>query len=70
LPDEVLKTVRGDEICRDESVALEPILDSDNQDVVQNSTRLIQKANQAYGQELRVFQVKYFCFYLKRSDLT
>ena len=63
LPDELLKTVRGDDLCRDESVTLEPILDSDNQDVVQNSTRLIQKANQAYGQELRVFQVIFFNFF-------
>ena len=53
--------MRGDDLCRDEGVALEPILDSDNQDVVQNSTRIIQKANQAYGQELRVFQVRFNC---------
>ncbi len=57
MPDELLRTVRGEDLCRDEGLSLLPIADSDNQDIVENSTRLIQKSIQAYGQEYRVFQV-------------
>ena len=57
LPDELLRTVHGEDLCRDEALSLLPILDSDNKDVVENTTRLIQKSAQAYGQEYRVFQV-------------
>ena len=50
------KTVHGEDLCRDEGLTLEPILDSDNADMVENTKRLIQKSNSAYGQEYRVFQ--------------
>lgn len=56
LPDELLKTVRGEDLCRDEGISLEPILDCDNQDMLENTKRMIGKSNTAYGQELRVFQ--------------
>ena len=57
LPDELLKTVRGEDLCKDEGISLEPILDTDSEDIKEKSRVLIQKSNTAYGQEGRVFQV-------------
>lgn len=56
LPDDFLKFVHGEDLCRDQAVCLEPILDSDNQDIVENTRRLIEKSVQAYSLEYRVLQ--------------
>lgn len=64
LPDELLKNVKGEILHQDEGVQILPIEDSDNTDVIENSRRLIQKANQGYGQEKRILQVCYLdCFH-------
>ena len=56
LPDEVLKEVSGENLFHDEGISLLPILDSDNQDIVETSKTFIQKSNQAYSQEYRIMQ--------------
>lgn len=56
LPDELLKYVKGETISNDEGLSILPILDSDSDDIVENTKRLIDKANQNYPQEYRIKQ--------------
>jgi hypothetical protein len=56
LPDELIETVEGEILGANEGKQIPPISDSDSKDVVENSIRLIQKANQGYAQERRVIQ--------------
>lgn len=56
LPDELIATVKGEDLGTNEGRQVPPMADSDSKDVVDNSIRLIQKANQAYAQERRVMQ--------------
>jgi hypothetical protein len=48
--------VGGEILAQGESRQLAPMTDSDSKDVVENSTRLLQKAGQAYSSEKRVLQ--------------
>lgn len=56
LPDELIKTVKGEILFQDEGVQLLPIQDSDNVDIVENTRRLIQKSTQAYSQEKEFYK--------------
>ena len=56
LPDHLIATVKGEILMQDEGVQLMPITDSDNSDVVENSSRLIQKSYQSYSSERRILQ--------------
>lgn len=62
MPDELIKTVKGEILYQDEGVQLLPIEDSDSVDIVENTKRLIQKSIQSYGQERRILQVEILFF--------
>ncbi len=57
LPDEIIKTVQGEVLKQDEGVQILPINDCSKEEINQNSTRLIQKASQAYSNERQILQV-------------
>lgn len=63
LPDELLQTVKGENLGENEGKQVPPMMDSDNKDIVENSIRLVQNANQVYVKEKRVIQRhKLVCF--------
>ena len=57
LPAELLKTVTGIDLCRDEAISLLPLQNFQNKDISDSSTRLIEKSNTDYNKEFRLNQV-------------
>jgi hypothetical protein len=57
LPTELLKTVTGIDLCKDEALSLLSLHDFQNKNIAENSIKLIEKSIKDYDKEFRLSQV-------------